>query len=175
MARRASPRARARPLHPAAARQGLKTKGQNEMVEQRGLGALRQGVTEVEARGGPERRHETLMERAESRGMDRREAEEVYALALEEGLEPELGLLLAASGVGARELERIERDPSGDGLQQQPPEWVAEGEVPQAEAQRERRLRVSFRRFRSLHEQSGSAAEALERFAAEPDVIEDAY
>jgi len=145
------------------------------MVEQRGFEALRQGAAEVEARGEPERRHETLMDRAQSWGMERRDAEAIYALALEEGLEPELGLLLAGSGVGVRELERIERDPSGDGLQQQPPEWVAEGEVPQAEAQRERRLRVSFRRFRSLREEAGSAADAVERFAAEPDVIEDAY
>lgn len=144
-------------------------------MAERGVKGLRRALAALDARGGPERRHETLMERAESQGLERRSAEEVYLLAEEEGLEPELGLLLAASGVGVRELEPIERDPSGDGLQQQPPDWVTEGEVPRSEAQRERRLRVSFRRFRSHYESSGSAAEALERFAGEPDVIEDAY
>ena len=145
------------------------------MTTGRGLEGLRQALDELDGRGGPERRHETLMARADARGLDRPVAEEVYALAADEGLEPELALLLAWSGVGARELEPIERDPSGDGRQQQPPDWVAEGEVPRAEAERERRLRVSFRRFRSHYEAAGSAAQALERFAAEPDVVEDAY
>ena len=123
----------------------------------------------------PERRHETLMEWAERWGLDRVEAEEVYALAEEEGLEPELALKLAASGVGAVELEPVSRDPAESGVQAAPPDWVAEGEVPRPVAQRERRLRTSFRRLRTMVERCGSAVEAVERFAAEPDVVEDAY
>lgn len=140
-----------------------------------GIPVLRERLAELEARGGPERRHETLMERAETWGLDRPDAESVYALAEQEGLEPELGLLLVATGVGVRELEPVERDPSGPGLQQAPPDWVADAEVSQDDARRERRMRLSFRRLRGHYESSGSAMEAADRFAAEADVIEDAY
>lgn len=136
---------------------------------------LRERAAAVDAQGGPERRHEPLMERSQAWGLERSEAEDVYALAEEEGLEPELGLLLVASGLGVGELAPVERDPEGSGIQQAPPEWVSAGEVPGAVAQRERRLRVSFRRLRACYEATGSAAEAVHRFAAEPDVIEDAY
>lgn len=126
--------------------------------------------------GELERRHEVLLDRAVERdGLDREAAEAAYALSLEEGLEPELGLLLAASGVGVVELAKLETDPEGIGSQQSPPEWVAEADLPVSEARRERRLRLSFRRLRSLLEESGSAADALRRFANEPDVAEGAY
>lgn len=150
------------------------------MDEQKATGAeakrwLRARVTGIELTGGLERRHETLMERAEDWGVPRVEAEEIYALAEEEGLNPELGLLLLASRLGVTELEPVAVDPVEAGQQQAPPEWVAAADLAPGEAQRERRLRLSFRRLRSLLASSSSAAEAVERFLAEPDVVDGAY
>jgi hypothetical protein len=136
---------------------------------------LRARVSGVDLTGGPERRHETLMERAEEWGVARVEAEGVYALAEEERLDPELGLLLLASGLGVRELDEVALDPVERGQQQAPPQWVAGADLAPGEAQRERRLRLSFRRLRSLLGSSSSAAEAVERFLAEPDVVHGAY
>ncbi|HSJ14758.1 MAG TPA: hypothetical protein VK939_10085 [Longimicrobiales bacterium] len=140
------------------------------------IGRLLARARELDDALEPERRHEVLMERAEARdGMERAEAEAVYALAEEEGLEPELALLLAGSGVGVIELEQPDSDPERLGRQQAPPDWVAEADVPAGEALRERRLRLSFRRLRSLLEETGSASEAVHRLAHEPDVAEGAW
>jgi hypothetical protein len=58
-----------------------------------------------------ERRHEVLMEWAEDEiGLSREYAEQVYALAGEEELEPVYGFLLVRCGVGIRELEPPEPD-----------------------------------------------------------------
>jgi len=143
-----------------------------------GTGATRllAGAAAIDHAGGPERRHETLMERAQSWGVPRQEAEAVYELADEEGLEPELALLLVGTGVGVLELEVGDPALPEAGRQESPPNWVAVSDVAPAEAERERRLRLSFRRLHSLWAASaGSAAEAARRFLAEPDVVEDAY
>ena len=134
-------------------------------------------LTAAAERGGEwERRHEVLMERAEERdGLERPLAEEIYQLAEEEGLEPELALLLAGSGVGVIELEELDTDPERLGIQQAPPDWIGEAGIPVPEARRERRLRLSFRRLRRLLEETGSAMEAVRRFTLEPDVTEHAY
>lgn len=129
----------------------------------------------VERGGGPERRHEVLMERAEGWGLARPDAEAVYALAEDTGLEPELALLLLRSGLGVTELEPVTADPAEPGQQQSPPGWVRAADLAPQAAQRERRLRLSFRRLSSLLAGSGSAAEAVERFASAPDVVEGAY
>jgi hypothetical protein len=122
----------------------------------------------------PNRLYETLMERAEDWGIPRVEAEAVYALAEEEGLDPELGLLLRAAGLGVRELEP-DTDVLESGLQLPPPEWVAGTDLAPEEARRERRLRLSFRRLRTLLYSGCSAAEAAARFLNEPDVVDAAY
>jgi hypothetical protein len=136
---------------------------------------LRERVIAADYAGGPERRHDTLMERADEWGVARVEAEAVFALAEEEGLDPELGLLLRVSGLGVTELEPITADRVEPGQQQSPPGWVAGADLVPEEAQRERRLRLSFRRLRGLLYPSRSAAEALDRFLSEPDVVEGAY
>lgn len=147
----------------------------SDTKELSGLARLRMWATRHAPDREPERRHEALMESAAASGLERAEAEAVYALAQEVGLEPELALLLVSSGVGVVELEELATDPERIGIQQAPPDWVADGSVPVAEARRERRLRLSFRRLRGLLEESGSAADALRRFADEPDVAEGAY
>lgn len=148
---------------------------ENERQGEAARAWLRAEFAALERRGGPEHRHETLMERAEAWGLPRTEAEKVYALAEEVGLEPELGLLLRISGVGVTELEPVDAMRSDPGQQQAPPEWVEAVDIAPEEAQRERRLRLTFRRMAGLLAASGSAGEALVRFMAEPDVIEGAY
>lgn len=118
-----------------------------------------------------ERRHEELMEWAEEElGLDRGYAEQVYALAEEEELEPIYALLLIRCGVGVRELEPPEQDGDELASQQTPPEWVETEGVELDDVALERRLRASFRRLRSSLEQSESAAAAVRAFLDEADV-----
>ena len=121
--------------------------------------------------GAPhERRHEALMEWAESElELDREYAEQIYALAEEEDLEPVYAFHLVHSGLGVRELEAPDQDME-ETVQQRPPEWVAEDAVELEDVVLERRLRASFRRLRSHLEQSATASDAITRFLAEPDV-----
>jgi hypothetical protein len=117
-----------------------------------------------------ERRHEVLMEWAESEiGLDRDYAEQVYALAEEEGLEPLLALHLVRAGIGVRELEPPEQDME-DAAQQAPPEWVAEETVELEDVALERRLRATFRRFRSHLETEADVPAAARRLLQDPDV-----
>jgi len=154
---------------------GMAEEHENERQREAARAWLRAECAALDGRGGPERRHETLMERAEGWGLPRTDAEQAYALAEESGLEPELGLLLRISGVGVTELEPVDALRPDPGQQQAPPEWVEAADVAPEEAQRERRLRLSFRRMAGLLAGSRSAVEAVARFLAEPDVIEGAY
>ena len=122
--------------------------------------------------GAPhERRHEALMEWAESDlGLDRAYAEEIYALANEEDLEPAIAFLLVHSGLGVQELETPEQDMDEEATQQAPPDWVAEDSVELDDVTLERRLRASFRRLRSHLDESAAAAEAVRAFLRAPDV-----
>lgn len=121
--------------------------------------------------GAPhERRHEALMEWAESDlNLDREYAEQIYALAEEEDLEPIYAFHLVHSGLGVRELEEPDQDME-ETVQQRPPEWVADDAVELEDVVLERRLRASFRRLRSHLEQSVTASNAITDFLAEPDV-----
>jgi hypothetical protein len=122
--------------------------------------------------GAPhERRHEELMEWAEADlGLEREYAEQIYALAEEEELEPVYALNLVHSGIGVRELEEPEQDMEEEAVQQAPPDWVAEDAVELDDVALERRLRASFRRLRAHLEESASATEAITAFLREPDV-----
>ena len=121
--------------------------------------------------GAPhERRHEALMEWAESDlGLEREYAEQVYRLAEEAHLEPVYAFHLVRTGIGVRELETPEQD-TEESVQQAPPEWVAEEAVELDDVALERRLRGSFRRLRTHLEQSATPTEAVTRFLDEPDV-----
>lgn len=122
--------------------------------------------------GAPhERRHEALMEWAESDlGLDREYAEQIYALAEEEELEPVYAFHLVRSGMGVRELEEPEQDMEEEAVQQAPPDWVAEETVELEDVVLERRLRASFRRLRAHLSESVSPADAVREFLDEPDV-----
>jgi hypothetical protein len=118
-----------------------------------------------------ERRHEALMAWAEEvLGLEREYAEQVYALAEEEELEPVYAFHLVRSGLGVRELEKPEQDMDEEAVQQTPPDWVAEDALELDDVVLERRLRASFRRFRSHLEESASPTEAVTEFLREPDV-----
>ncbi|HEX2165771.1 MAG TPA: hypothetical protein VHG09_00915 [Longimicrobiales bacterium] len=121
--------------------------------------------------GAPhERRHEALMEWAESElGLEREYAEEIYALAEEEDLEPVYAFHLVNAGIGVRELESPEQDME-ETVQQAPPDWVAEDAVKLEDVVLERRLRASFRRLRSHLEECAKPPDAIREFLAEPDV-----
>jgi hypothetical protein len=122
--------------------------------------------------GAPhERRHEALVEWAESElGLERAYAEEVYALAEEEELEPVLAFELVRTGLGVRELEEPEQDMEEEATQQAPPDWVAEDVVELEDVALERRLRASFRRLRSHLDEGLTAADAVAAYLREPDV-----
>ncbi len=134
---------------------------------------LLQRARDLEALAGHGRRRSELVDRAvRESGLEWAEAESVYEMAQEEGLDPALALELlhcrvlvlgpadARPGAAAAATE----------LEATPPEWIAARPPPEAEARRERRLRASFRRLRALLEERGAPEEALLAFAEEPDV-----
>jgi hypothetical protein len=118
-----------------------------------------------------ERRHEALMEWAVTElDLNREYAEQVYALAEEENLEPVHALLLVHCGVGVQELETPEQDSDEAAHQAAPPDWVEAEQVEFADVALERRLRATFRRWRTKLEEAGSPAAAVDAFLAEPDI-----
>jgi hypothetical protein len=118
-----------------------------------------------------ERRHEELMEWAESElGLSREYAEQVYALAEEERLLPVHALLLVHCGIGVEELERPEQDSDEAAHQAEPPEWVETRQVEFADVVLERRVRATLRRFRAALESSDSAPAAVAEFLSAEDV-----
>lgn len=117
------------------------------------------------------RRRIDVIQEAVGVGMSDELAEMLYDVAREEGLDPALAFELVRSGLGVK--------PPADGLENAPqfattdkyrPEWL-ESPVDPDTVLRERMLRFSFRRLRSLLEQhTGDAAAAFRAFAREPDV-----
>jgi hypothetical protein len=117
--------------------------------------------------GGREHRREALVQRAESRGIGRPEAEQAYDIARQEGLEPAHGMAVVLEGVSVQLLDGIR--PDVDATESSEPEWVDQP-PPRDLAVRERRLRQTFRRLRSKMEQEESAQAAFSAFADEPDL-----
>lgn len=140
------------------------------MREQAASDCLERAVRERSA-DGVERRHEALMEAAVTElGLERAQAEQIYALAEEEQLEPIFAFQLVRCGVGVRELETPAQDAAESAAQKSPPGWVATEAVELDDIANERRLRLSFRRFRGLLEARGDPVAAARAFMAEPDV-----
>jgi len=111
-----------------------------------------------------------LLEEAERSGMPPGLAEALYDVAREEGVDPVLGYELVRCGLGVC--------PPPDGVSNAPgqptsdkyvPEWLAPP-LPTDDLLRERMLRLSFRRLRSLLEEHDDVDEAFRAFAREPDV-----
>ena len=111
--------------------------------------------TAEELGGAGELRRDRIVEGAEDRGLDRPTAEQAYDIAREERLQPAYALALVLEGVSIRPLE----SPAPDVETSEPnePEWVDAPPAPEL-AERERRLRQTFRRFRSHLADAGSGA-----------------
>ncbi len=115
-------------------------------------------------------RRSSILLDAERDGVPLDLAELLYDIALEEGLDPALAYELVRTGLGV--------EPPADGLTTAPTEPVADRYLPAwmfpASAPdnvlRERMLRVSFRRIRSLLEDEADPDEAFRQFANQPDV-----
>ncbi|HSH46396.1 MAG TPA: hypothetical protein VK966_11185 [Longimicrobiales bacterium] len=124
-------------------------------------------LTEAEEMGsGREKRRETLIERAESRGLERADAERAYDLAREEGLDPVYGLALVGQGISVRSFGGEANVEVAEAVE---PEWIDNPPDPD-EASLERRLRETFRRFRSFLEREPSVRDAIREFGKEPDL-----
>lgn len=134
---------------------------------------LLERARELEALAGHQRRRAELVDRAvRESGLAWTEAEGVYDLAREEGLDPALAFELLHCRVlvvGPTDVRATDARAHTE-LEATPPEWVETQPPPEEEARRERRLRGSFRRLRRLIEERGTPEEALVAFAEEPDV-----
>ncbi len=127
----------------------------------------------VEALGGAEeQRRERLVDEAEDRGLERPLAEQAYDIAREERLEPAYGLALVLDGLSVRPLTSASPDVEASDATE--PEWVDAPPEP-AMAERERRLRQTFRRLRSRLEECEDPRSALLELAREPDLEDHAY
>lgn len=116
------------------------------------------------------RRRSELLEEAKEVGMPQDLAERLYEVAREEGIDPALGFELVRSGLGvAPPPEGVSNAPEQPVADRYLPEWMFPA-TPPDELLRERMLRFSFRRLKSLLEEYEEPDEALRAFAREPDV-----
>ncbi|HET7276002.1 MAG TPA: hypothetical protein VFI91_12610 [Longimicrobiaceae bacterium] len=131
---------------------------------------LVQGIDEGVGDQERERRRSEIMGDAEEFGMPRDLAELLYDVAQDEGIDPGLAYELVRTGLGVVPpddgVTNASTVPSSDKYF---PTWMFPAEPPD-ELLRERMLRVSFRRLRSLLEEYPAVDEAFRKFANEPDV-----
>ena len=119
---------------------------------------------------GIERRRVEIMEDAEQEGMPAELAELLYDIAREERLDPGLAFELVRSWLGvARPPGGVSTATDDPMVDKYLPTWMFPPE-PTDHMLRERMLRVSFRRLRSILQDEGDPDAALRRFAQEPDV-----
>jgi len=117
------------------------------------------------------RRRADLMGDAQDAGMSPELADMMYDIALEEGLDPNLGFELVRSGLGvAPPEEGVDNAPSQPTSDKYVPGWLVQPATPTDDMLRERMLRLSFRRLRGLLEAHPDPDEAFRAFAREPDV-----
>lgn len=121
------------------------------------------------------RRLSEIVEEAEADGMPRDLAERLYEVAREEGIDPALGYDLVRCGLGvAPPAEGVSNAPEAPVSDKYLPEWMFPP-TPTDAMLRERMLRTSFRRLRSLLEEHEDVDEAFRAFANEPDVGSHGY
>jgi hypothetical protein len=123
---------------------------------------------------GESRRREDLIQRVLDAGHPHEYADQIYDVALEENCDPALAIEVVLAGVGVRDLMPAELDSWEETQVEAPPQWI-QAPPPADEADRERHMRLTFRRLRSLTEEHGSSQEALKAFVREPDVGDVEY
>ena len=114
------------------------------------------------------RRREELVELAEEKlSLPREDAEAIYDISREEGLEPALAFELVRSGLAVC----LTPETTGDApvIDTGNPQWL-EAAPPAEEADWERRLRATLRRMRGLVEKLNDDDAAFAAFVREPDV-----
>jgi hypothetical protein len=127
--------------------------------------ALEQGIS----RDALDSRRSSILEEAEDEGMPPELAELLYDIAWEEGLDPAVGYELVRTGLGVAPPADLSNTAEAPASDKYLPAWMFPA-TPPDQLLRERMLRVSFRRLRSLLEQFEDAEEAFRQFANEPDV-----
>jgi hypothetical protein len=117
-----------------------------------------------------------IMTEAAAAGMSPELADMMYDIARDEGLDPPLAFELVLSGLGVLPPEEgLVNAPGEPSTDKYAPGWVVTPPAPPDLLLRERTLRLSFRRLRSLLEQHQGADHALAAFAREPDVGRTGY
>ena len=134
------------------------------------ISALLERATLLEDENGISRRREELVRRATDAGHSREYADQIYDVATEEGVDPAAAFELVLTGVGVRDLAPPAGEQREEAQVEAPPAWVSEHAPQGDEATRERNMRQSFRRLRSIMERVPSAREALQEFVRAPDV-----
>jgi hypothetical protein len=116
-------------------------------------------------------RRQELLQEACAQGMSMSLAEQMYDVAREEGLDPAMGYDLLRCGLGVCPPEDgVSSAPAEPSSDKYAPGWLLQPPSEPDEVLRERMLRLSFRRLRSLLEEHDDPADALRAFAREPDV-----
>ena len=119
-------------------------------------------------------RREELTARAVEAGHSREYADLIYDVALEEHVDPAVALELVLAGVGVRELGGTAPEHWEETQVEAPPQWI--GQPPsQEQALREKHMRLTFRRLRSMVEEHGALGPALHAFMRAPDVGDVEY
>ena len=118
--------------------------------------------------GAVSRRRDDLVQRAVDAGIPRESADQVYDVANEENVDPAAAMEIVIAGIGVRDLTEPAREAWEESQVEAPPAWVAEPDP--VDAARERHVRNSLRRLRSIMEHTPSSREALNEFVRQADV-----
>lgn len=122
------------------------------------------------AESGHRQRMEEIQADAARAGMPEHLALQLYEVARDEGIDPGLAFDLVRSGLGVAPPEGgISNAPAEPVVDKYLPEWFFPA-LPTDDLLRERMLRTSIRRLRSLLEQHAEVDDAFRAFAEEPDV-----
>ncbi|HET9440168.1 MAG TPA: hypothetical protein VFO52_08350 [Longimicrobiales bacterium] len=141
---------------------------------QKRLQFLVERAEQIAAADAPRRRTE-LIEMAVAAGHTHTEADQIYDLAEQEGVDPTFAFELVLNGIGVRDLTPPNGDEWVETQVEAPPDWVREPDPAPDSAARERHMRTTFRRLRRMFELHPTPRAALEAFAREPDVAEVNY
>jgi len=115
-------------------------------------------------------RRSSILDDAERQGIPAELAELLYDVAWEEGLDPAVAYELVRTGLGvAPPIEGMSSATQAPTSDKYLPTWIFPA-TPPDRLLRERMLRVSFRRLRSLLEEHDDVEEAFHRFANQEDV-----